>query len=249
MNSLINDNRKFIIFWNPKCACSYLKSVFLEAKGEFPGKIEDTHEIIGYGYPHTPYSYLDPNKVDQYSEYVKLLFVRDPYKRLVSGFVEKIPKWIKEGKLSPNYCRDFKDFLYRLKQDNFCVYNGDILVDSSHFDPQFSGDFKIIRENNWKFSNVYDISALSKIQPVFTALFGKQIDDSTIVDLGKVHSSTYSNTLMYGAHSVPVSTWLETKVFPNYKSFYTDKNIIETVNRLYYDDFNNLIKLGFNYTI
>ena len=71
------DNKNKIIFgWSAKCACSHVKNIFLFLQNGFiPEKIhtgKDIHKL--------------PADIENYTT---LIFSRSPYKRIISGFLDK----------------------------------------------------------------------------------------------------------------------------------------------------------------
>ena len=80
MHFLINHDKKIIFGWSAKCACSTIKKIFYFLKNNKLdnkiGTIDDWKEQI-------------PKNVHLYTT---ILFTRNPFKRLVSGFLDKYNK-------------------------------------------------------------------------------------------------------------------------------------------------------------
>ncbi len=81
MYFLISDTHKFIIGWSAKCGCSTLKYCFLRSENIDVEKLSDVHEICRNSY--------QPALGPKYQRYRKYLFVRNPYTRLVSFFLNR----------------------------------------------------------------------------------------------------------------------------------------------------------------
>ena len=86
MYFLVNDKKKFIVGWSAKCGCSAIKQWFIEVSGI---ETEKTlrHKVLGFG--RTKWSNINKYSAEVYKNYKRFILVRDPYKRLVSGYVNK----------------------------------------------------------------------------------------------------------------------------------------------------------------
>jgi len=249
---LIVDNKnKVLVFWNAKCGCSFVKALFLQSR-EIPlPEFEQLHEIIGYGYsPNQEFSFIDTNDLERYSSYKKVLIVRDPYKRLVSGFLEKIPKWIKAGHFNQSCYLSFNDFISKISEINGVVSCGSSsFYDIKHFIPQFSEKYEIFEKMGWTFDYVIDVSQLSKNIDVFENLFSSKLDEVAAFEIGSSHQVKYSDSIREGSADVPLEEWMNTNVFPNYKSFYMNEQVMQSFNHLYSNDLLKLKELGFEYSL
>jgi hypothetical protein len=77
MYFLIDDKKKLIFGWSAKCGCSFIKRLFYEYQGVNVDHLTSIHTGT--------YNWLHPYQFN----YSKVLFIRNPYKRIVSGFVDK----------------------------------------------------------------------------------------------------------------------------------------------------------------
>ena len=76
MRFIVDEENKVILGWSAKCGCSHVKKMFRFLQN---GKI---HNPI-----HTD---LDMNSLpDEIENYTTIIVGRNPYKRLVSGFLDK----------------------------------------------------------------------------------------------------------------------------------------------------------------
>lgn len=250
MEAIVDNQNKVLIFWNAKCGCSFVKSLFIQSKGREPSDFEDIHTIIGYGYPGEEYSYVNPNDLTRYDSYKKVLVVRDPYKRLVSGFLEKIPKWIKSGKLEREKYSTFKDFIIEIsKTGGRVISDNSSFVDEHHFIPQFSEKYKLVESANWKFDYVIDVTELSKKIGLFESLFNHELNESLAYDWCRLHKVEYSNQMDLNAANTSIDTWMNATIFPSYKSFFADHETVDAFRNLYSNDLKKLKELGFEYSL
>ena len=127
MQFLVSEKYRFLLGWSAKGGCSSIKSWFLDVHNIKPPADGNVHKFIGYG--DTEYSYVDWGDPERYQNYQKFLVVRDPYKRLVSGFVNKYV-----GRHFANDGWDnFSEFVQVLADDPKLKR-----IDRHHFTPQFS---------------------------------------------------------------------------------------------------------------
>lgn len=93
--TLVSHKHKFIFFWNAKCGCSAIKRLFLEIERdevyEGPKTIHDPPNVHAYlGYLNSHSYFLPKEDLEKYSDYKKILIVRDPWSRVVSYYCDKI---------------------------------------------------------------------------------------------------------------------------------------------------------------
>ena len=73
---LIDDNRKIIIGWSAKCGCSHIKKIFHYIQ---------TNKLNNKIHQSEDYNSLPTN----IEEYDLIIISRNPFKRIVSGFLDK----------------------------------------------------------------------------------------------------------------------------------------------------------------
>ena len=79
MYFLIDYEKQIIFGWSAKCGCSHIKNIFWFLK---TGKLENKI--------HTE---KDMNKLPNYiNHYTTIIITRNPYKRIISGFLDKYKK-------------------------------------------------------------------------------------------------------------------------------------------------------------
>ena len=101
MFCLINKELKIVFWWSAKCGCSYIKKLFYI--------LSDFN--IPYNIHHNSFNKFNIND----NNYKHILFIRNPYKRIVSGFLDKYVKqksrkWFN----SISYNHTFLDFVDKL---------------------------------------------------------------------------------------------------------------------------------------
>ena len=119
-----NSKKKLLMLWSPKCGCSSLKDIL--------------HRYYKIEYIDNPHgTSLDKklkNKIlaENYDNHKIILLYRNPYHRLVSGFINKyVQKNNKKPLENPPDCDCFLDFVNIL-------YHNPELIETHHFSPQTS---------------------------------------------------------------------------------------------------------------
>jgi hypothetical protein len=123
MYFIVNSKYKVIFGWSAKCGCSHVKKMayFLE-NGKTDNIIHTTNDV-----------HILPSNMEEYN---LIVVVRNPYSRLVSGFLDKynfdgskIHLWDKNDKLT------FNNFVHKILEQKWTN------IDKHHFCPQTSGHF------------------------------------------------------------------------------------------------------------
>jgi hypothetical protein len=221
---IINEEKKIIFGWSAKCGCSHVKKIIHYLKnGQIDNKIHD---------PKTEVNIL-PDNLDSYEI---ILFIRNPYKRLISGFIDKYNKngqcnylWNIDLKLT------FSNFVDKL------IENSNV-IDVHHFTPQTNEDFN----KNIQYHKNLIIYDIEKINYSYLEMkFNKKIPKELIE--------------FRGGHERPITKIIKKPVYdllieeyynytPIARSYYNNK-IINKVNKYYKNDFIFLKEKGFIYTI
>ena len=174
MHFLINHDKKIIFGWSAKCACSTIKKIFYFLKNNKLdnkiGTIDDWKEQI-------------PSNIHLYTT---ILFTRNPFKRLVSGFLDKYNKngkdrwrWNRFGKGQLTFSK-YVDILINtdfIKEKNSNNLNG-IVPNWHHFTPQTTETYdydKLIKSKELIVVNIegFDYEIIEKI-------YDKKIPDELI---------------------------------------------------------------------
>jgi len=228
MQFIILDNKKLIIFWSPKCGCSTLKTIlanFFNIDYTKDKHIHCNKEL------KNKINKMDINKIDVYKNYDIVILIRNPYERLVSGFLDKYVR--KEIKNLSN-CTCFADF-------SKILANNPKKIDRHHFEKQTTGD-------GWIFYNELERPKIKYI-----------LDTSKVNDIAKILELNISEIKINFNRKKGTGDlrqmWsanydqLRKLDNINYSEFYNDY-IKKRVYNIYKDDFiffNN--NLDMNYTI
>ena len=217
MYFLINHQKKIIFGWSAKCACSFIKRYFYQLNNIDDEKLIDIH----YG----SHGILNFN----HSNYKIIIFVRNPYKRLISAFIDKYAK--------KKYTINIKNLTFE-KFINEMNKNGLKYIEKHHFSPQFSEAFN----GNINIHKVYDINNID--YNYINSLFNKKIDISKISrsDNNDNHKTKYNYNENYVAYNIPIEHINEMKEKPHYKCFY-NKQIKIKIDKLYQIDIINFKKI------
>lgn len=211
MYFLISHEKKVIFGWSAKCACSFIKRYFYQLNNIDDTKLIDIH----YG-SHGQLNFDTSN-------YKILLFVRNPYKRLISAFMDKYVK--------KKYTINIQNMTFEMFL-NEMAKNGLKYIEKHHFCPQFSEAFK----TNINIHKVYDINSID--YKYINSLFNKDLDIQKIsrADNNDNHKTKYDYTNNSVAYNIPIEHLDEMIEKPNYKCFY-NKRIKLIVEKLYKVDF------------
>jgi hypothetical protein len=223
------DPIKYIIIgYTPKCACTHIKRLITYLE-----KYIITNDKQ-YLHSHFKKKHKLPSNINKYNT---ILFIRNPYKRLVSGYLNK-----KNGivhKIAPlsNTFEEFCNVLYR----NRDIYR-DIDIDK-HFLPQTSGRFNydVIEKSNTL--NIMDIEDID--YTYISNLFNKTIPESLIEYTSNKHNYINDNTYgkLYNIDNKKLK-----HIHYTITDFYNN-DIKQKMVLFYKNDFILFKKLGFDYLI
>jgi len=142
MYYLIDDNRKIIFGWSAKCGCTHIKKIYyFLMNGEIDGAIHRNHE----------YTRDLPSNI---KEYTVVIICRNPYKRIVSGFLNK---YRMDGPFRKSWKNDtitFSTFVDEVVKKNWEV------IDKHHFIPQTREKFHEEKIMRAKCVKCYDVSSI-----------------------------------------------------------------------------------------
>jgi hypothetical protein len=157
MYFIISKKYKVILGWSAKCGCSHIKRIFYFLENNMDVNIHTPHD----------YKYLPKN----IENYIIILVIRNPYKRLVSGFLDKynengefLKKW------NINIPLTFSNFLDKIIERN-------TVIEKHHFTPQLSEAFEDRLKNHPNLV-IYDIENID--YSYFEDLFHKKIPTELI---------------------------------------------------------------------
>lgn len=221
---IINEEKKVIFGWSAKCGCSHVKKIIHYLKnGLVDNKI------------HNPETDIDtlPKNINGYEI---ILFIRNPYKRLISGFIDKYKKngqynhlWNIDLKLT------FSNFIDKL------IENSNV-IDMHHFTPQTSEHFnnKIRHHKNLIIFEIEKIN-YSYLENKFNKKIPKEL-----IEFRGGHENKAKEIIDKPVYDLLIEEYYNYK--PLTKCYYSD-NILKKVNKYYKNDFTFFKERGFVYTI
>ena len=230
MHFLIIKKLKLIVGWNPKVACTTIKTLILRKLGhEIKGNVHDdmlTPANLNCG-KYDILLYNSKLNNGDLNSYTKICIVRNPYERLISGIRQR-SAWLcdykEHGDLSDN---TITMFLQNLKKYNYI---------EPHFIPQTKNI------NDFKFDHIMDIKDMSKLYSILEFEY-------KIEKIGG-HATKYDNDCNDNYHNLTIKDISRNKDKWSgniYSWFY--KNDIKLINELYKKDFIFLKENGFDYEI
>lgn len=232
MHFIILDDKKLIVFWSLKCGCSTLKTIlaiYLKLQNSKYRHIHLNKEL------REKINKRDQNKISIYKNYNIVMLIRNPYKRLVSGFLNK---YVNNHYENPSNCNCFYDFCRILLKNPE-------KINKHHFDKQtcdIGWDFY----NELQRPNIKYILDTSKVNDI-TKILG--------LNIPKIKENYHSRVSEKNQEVKKTNCWsldynsLKNLDNINYSNFYND-DIKKLVYNIYKDDFiffNN--NLNMNYTI
>lgn len=222
---LIDRNTKIIFGWSAKCGCSHVKRIFWFLK---------TNNINNN--IHTVY---DKQKIpSDIKNYTTIVFSRNPYKRLVSGFLEK---YYTNGRCRSLWKHDnitFSKFIDELLKNNWKM------IDKHHFTPQTSENFS---KNNIIMSKCLKIFDIENIDyDYIEKLYNKKIPEE-ILNHKEGHYRKYFNTdFTEYVYNLDMTIYYNNNI--DVKYFYNE-DLKNKVYKFYKNDFIFFNENGIDYNI
>tara|TARA_B110000483_G_C18180782_1_gene536928 strand:+ start:537 stop:1229 length:693 start_codon:yes stop_codon:yes gene_type:complete len=228
MYFLVDNDKQIIFGWNAKCGCSHIKRIYWFLKSSNFDNKTHTHE----DYNELP---------DNIENYVTIIIARNPYKRLVSGFLEKYEYMSGEFRhLWKDKFLSFSQFVDKLISNDWNTINND------HFAPQTSQKFdkKILLSKTIKF---YDISQID--YEYIEQLYAKKIPNH-IIDKKEGHERCFrvKNNLYFDkyVYDLNIDDYIDYLI--DIKYFYNEE-IKEKVLNFFIDDFSLFKENGIDYIL
>jgi hypothetical protein len=218
---------KIIFGWSPKCGCTHIRTIF---QFLISNQLEGNQQK-GPIFPPLP---------DDIENYTILVFFRNPYERLISGFLDKYQKngEFRDSKWNNSFL-SFSQFVDELIKSNWSK------IDYHHFEKQTSVYFdkKILLSKNIK---IYDMCNID--YEYIEQLYNIKIPDNVIkrtfgherkrrVDINKNWSDKY-------VYDLNMDEYIDYNV--DIKYFYNEE-IKEKVFNFFINDFNFCSENGINY--
>jgi hypothetical protein len=222
----LTDNINKVIFgWSAKCGCSHIKKIFYYLTMNI---FEDNLHI-------------DYSGIKLLSEEYKIfIFIRNPYERIISGFIHKYNDNGSYRKLwDNNIPLTFNNFVNELITDNYKM------VEEHHFTPQLSEkwDDSLYNHKNLK---IYDINNIDYVY--IEKLYNKKIPEILINFKGghenKKELFDYPKNIVI--YNILQKDYIDKK--PLTKNFYNE-DIKNKILSFYKKDFEYFNSIGYKYDI
>lgn len=123
MRFLVDHSKRFVLGWSAKCGCTHLKKLWYFLQGQENHPVHVRSEYVNFRIASVP------------KKYTYFIVGRNPFERLVSGFLEKYSqpvycsKWVLN---TGGLLLTFENFVNQLIKENWKA------VDKHHFGPQLS---------------------------------------------------------------------------------------------------------------
>lgn len=226
MHFFVNNEYKIIFGWSGKCGCSHVKKIYYF----FCNNIEkELHADDEY----------EEELPENIGDYTSILFIRNPYKRVVSGFLDKYSK-------NEIYIDNFLSKYDIIKFDTFIdeLITGDwSIIDKHHFTPQTTEQFNKTKIIKSKSLICYDIESIN--YEYLEKLFNKNIPDQLLNFKGgherKVYNENFNGDSVY---NLDINKYIKYNVPVN--NFY-NKELKDKVYNFYKKDFLFFKEFGFYY--
>lgn len=225
---LVDKKNNIIFGWSAKCGCTHIKSIYYYLQnGTSKGK-ESIHKL-------TNYNKLSDDIIKSIENYTIIIICRNPYKRLVSGFLDKY-------KLNGEYRRMWKDKSLKFNQFVDTLGNWKY-IDKHHFTPQTSEDFtdKIINSKNIKCFDIENVD-----YNYIEKLYNKKIPKELINFKGNHVRKNNKKELNQHVFDLNMEDYYDYKI--ETKFFYNDE-LKKKVFEFYKNDFLFFSKFGFDYKL
>lgn len=216
------DNNRFILFGStPKSGCTYIRKLF-NIYNNLNNK--NLYEVQ-----------LLPNN---YNDYKIILFIRNPYKRIVSGFLDKIVG----NQTTMNI--NIEDLTF----ETFVEY---MYNEKNIFDPKISTEFFIIHfipqtnigiNDDMLIDKVFDIENID--YDYLNSLYNIKLNKGLLKILDK--NKTSYNFCDCDCYNKKVYELRQMRSYPTYEHFYNE-SIKQKVREIYKEDFDMFEKWGFFY--
>jgi len=229
MHFIVDKIKKCIVGWSAKCGCTHIKywMYYLLKKERYnnDSNIEELHTF--FGWDSLPRDFLD---------FTLVLIVRDPYKRLVSGFLDKYASYTHcYHRWNPNVSLTFANFVRELETNSW------IHIDQHHFTPQSSDAFDFERIKHHPKMHIFDIEKID--YTLFECIYNTKIPEDVICYKG---SHIKKNTI----HMKQNVSHLDASLYNSYLvpfTFFYNKEIKDSVYQFYKKDFDFFREYGFHF--
>jgi hypothetical protein len=211
--NLVNHDLKLIVSFNPKCACTTLKQWFVHSLPDHES--HDPNKLGRFMLPASDF--------DRHSDYAKILFIRDPFRRLVSFYCHRVVRdtrqWCfadenKECRLEGKTFSEFMNIIEKVDSVGLTLQH--------HLQSQTSGSMKVIYDAVISIENLSD--ELDRLNNIYSINFS----------IPHSNSNSYDVLLMHHAYDRSPEMLLEGGI-PSFKYFY-NSDLRRIATKIYRED-------------
>lgn len=224
MYFLINTRHRVAFGWSAKCGCTMVKSLFFELSGVFM--------------PHVHGAWLWAGLPPEGGGFEVIVFARNPYERLVSGFLDKYGRSREleaSDPLPEGGATSYSGFVRWLEQEGMRSRSPNFV---HHFTPQLSEAWI----DGLPVARVYDIKAIDH------AYLQARFETTLPPNERLLNAGAPSAGRRAGAVHLPISQLAQLAVVPEYSSFY-DAATKAAVARIYQRDLDYFRRAGLSYDL
>lgn len=219
---LVDSKKKILFGWSAKCGCSHIKNIywFLQTN--------NINNVI--------HSANDMNNLpDDIENYTSILIIRNPYKRIVSGFLDKYRKNGEFRKLWKYNNITFSMFVNELEKGNW------EMIDRRHFTPQTteSFDIKVLKSKSIK---LYDLENID--YNYIEKLYNKKIPEVVLHKKQGHERDQFNKNVDSYVYNVNIDEYYLSNVAIKY--FYSQE-LKNKILKIYKNDFMFFLNNGFDY--
>jgi len=219
----VDSDLKIIVGWSAKCGCTHVMKIFWYLKTN-----NDDYKI------HTPEDNCPlPTDVENYTT---ILIIRNPYERLVSGFIDKYNQYGEYRHLWKHNNTTFSKFVNELLKNDW------LMIDKHHFIQQTKENFNETKLSKSKVIQIFDINNIN--YAYIEQLYNKKIPEKLLKFRGGHERKSVIKLEKY-IYDIDMSLYYEYNVPVKY--FYSN-DIKEKVFSFYENDFIIFKQYGFDYT-
>jgi hypothetical protein len=227
MYFLVDDVRKVIFGWSAKCGCSHIKSIFYFLQN---GRTDNEIHNFPRDFNGLP---------ENLQQYVVIMIIRNPYKRIVSGFLDK---YAENGEY--RHMWKHEKITFRMFVNEVVNKNWDVIEDH-HFFPQTSEKYDIAAVTDSKSFTMYDIENINYKH--IEKLYNTKIPMNLLLFRGSNARPIYKSTFDSSAIDLDMNVYHNRNV--DIRNFY-DESTKNIVREFYENDFRFFEQYGgFQYDI
>ncbi|MEM7358253.1 MAG: sulfotransferase family 2 domain-containing protein [Pseudomonadota bacterium] len=254
MDSIVNDKYKYIMFYSAKAGCTSMRNLFIalhkdEMSEQQRGQMNSYHNI----------NELFPYDRDaDYSDYYKFYISRNPYSRVVSGFLDqyvyaqntRVKEMLEQSPPKDGPPQTFIEFLEYLKTVKDSDRDGHFQTQafSSHVVKVRMGRSFLVRyyykdKSCIPLNYAGDIAGFnSHMQKVYRKIFKRdpQMREKAMREIGniqKMNSSFYGPETHENAATLTVAELDDLVYAPKPQDFFLDESARQLVQEIYAEDF------------